>query len=515
MEAELTCPVCLDLFEEPLLLPCLHSLCRKCTDILDSVTRKAGEEEGAEGGEAAGKKEPPGQPKDKDKLTCPTCRREVPLDERGVAGLSRNMALQNIVDRFREDRGKHDTAPPCQLCEGAPRPAVKLCVNCEVAYCEPCLSTFHPARGPLARHTLVPPGQQPGKAEPKVVMCAEHADEKVNLYCKVDEMPICSLCKLVGKHQSHDVTALSDVYQEKRDKRKEWQERLVRDTARLEKILQERKKFLAGALIQEEEEKLKLLKEEIAKKEGHLKKAQAVVAYADEVLKEKDQSCFLQAVKSTRERVEQGQNKDALVVPADLVFKGFDLSRQLEALKAIDQNELSTSWQECVDKLSTSSYLKTGRGDHVLHRNGDKLVDGNPKTYWHSDNSKQAKHWVRLQLKPGVQARTLRLSFVPSGQPIGRFFATMLNQQGSWTENRKPDKVTVLAGDDFDNMAALETVHIRKEEKEIILGTDTDKRFLQLTFEMKTPSDCIVSQLSIVASKVPKPRASRSGCGIQ
>ncbi|XP_066295783.1 probable E3 ubiquitin-protein ligase MID2 [Branchiostoma lanceolatum] len=276
-------------------------------------------------------------------------------------------------------------------------------------------------RGEIRRRDL---GQQPGKAEPKVVMCAEHADEKVNLYCKVDEMPICSLCKIAGKHQSHDVTALSDVYQEKRDilmeevsafkernkeigdfvagmretcakvqdKRKEWQERLVRDTARLEKILQERKKFLAGALIQEEEEKLKLLKEEIAKKEGHLKKAQAVVAYADEVLKEKDQSCFLQAVKSTRERVEQGQNKDALVVPADLVFKGFDLSRQLEALEAIDQNELSTSWQECVDKLSTSSYLKTERGNRVLYRDGDKLVDGDPKTYWHSDNRKQTKN---------------------------------------------------------------------------------------------------------------------------
>ena len=30
LESELTCPICLELFEDPLLLPCAHSLCFNC-----------------------------------------------------------------------------------------------------------------------------------------------------------------------------------------------------------------------------------------------------------------------------------------------------------------------------------------------------------------------------------------------------------------------------------------------------------------------------------------------------
>lgn len=37
MEDELTCPVCLELYADPLLLPCSHSICKKCLqDIIDN-----------------------------------------------------------------------------------------------------------------------------------------------------------------------------------------------------------------------------------------------------------------------------------------------------------------------------------------------------------------------------------------------------------------------------------------------------------------------------------------------
>ena len=41
MEDELTCPVCLELYADPLMLPCSHSVCKKCIqDIVDSKTKK-------------------------------------------------------------------------------------------------------------------------------------------------------------------------------------------------------------------------------------------------------------------------------------------------------------------------------------------------------------------------------------------------------------------------------------------------------------------------------------------
>lgn len=43
MEEELTCPVCLELFADPLMLPCSHSLCKKCLEeMLNCQTPRTG-----------------------------------------------------------------------------------------------------------------------------------------------------------------------------------------------------------------------------------------------------------------------------------------------------------------------------------------------------------------------------------------------------------------------------------------------------------------------------------------
>ncbi|XP_051900025.1 E3 ubiquitin-protein ligase TRIM63-like [Pristis pectinata] len=46
--------------------------------------------------------------------------------------------------------------------------------------------------------------------------CEKHEEELVNLMCLQDDVPICSICKLFGDHQCHDVAKLSDVYQERK-----------------------------------------------------------------------------------------------------------------------------------------------------------------------------------------------------------------------------------------------------------------------------------------------------------
>ncbi|CAH1266036.1 MID1 [Branchiostoma lanceolatum] len=197
---ELTCPVCLDLYEQPVLLPCAHSLCKRCA------------------GEVFASRKPSAQPVGQamaPKHECPSCRHEFQLPEIGVDGLRKNTTLQNIVDRYRESKN-NSAAPkavPCEMCDKEPpNDALKTCLVCDTSYCEACLSTYHPMKAGLARHTLV----EASAATPKALMCTEHVQEKVNMYCETDECLVCSLCKLVGKHKDHEVAAISDTFQQKK-----------------------------------------------------------------------------------------------------------------------------------------------------------------------------------------------------------------------------------------------------------------------------------------------------------
>ncbi len=221
LESELTCPICLELFEDPLLLPCAHSLCFNCAHrILVSHCPTLDESS-----------------KPYSAFQCPTCRYVITLDQQGLDGLKRNVTLQNIIDRIQKaslsgpnspsetrrcsrdpfpsvDNSRVMSSPSeavqCQFCEqDPPQEAVKTCVTCEVSYCQECLRATHPNKKPFTGHRLTEPVPD---SRLRGLACPEHGEEKVNMYCVTDEQLICSLCKLVGHHREHQVAALGERF---------------------------------------------------------------------------------------------------------------------------------------------------------------------------------------------------------------------------------------------------------------------------------------------------------------
>lgn len=75
LEEELTCAVCCCLFEDPRVLLCSHSFCRKCLEGLVEGVRAF-----------------------RTPLKCPTCRKETP--QNGADSLQVNYSLRAIVDKF-------------------------------------------------------------------------------------------------------------------------------------------------------------------------------------------------------------------------------------------------------------------------------------------------------------------------------------------------------------------------------------------------------------------------------
>ncbi|XP_037646677.1 tripartite motif-containing 13 [Sebastes umbrosus] len=81
LEEELTCPICCGLFDDPRVLLCSHSFCKKCLE---------GLLEGCRG------------PSFRTPLKCPTCRKESPHN--GAHNLQINYSLRGIVEKYSKIR---------------------------------------------------------------------------------------------------------------------------------------------------------------------------------------------------------------------------------------------------------------------------------------------------------------------------------------------------------------------------------------------------------------------------
>lgn len=81
LEEDLSCPVCCDIFKDPILLTCTHSICKDCLQKFWSVK---------------GSKE------------CPVCRK----NDLGKS-LPLNLALKNLCETFQQERSQNKTL--CRL----------------------------------------------------------------------------------------------------------------------------------------------------------------------------------------------------------------------------------------------------------------------------------------------------------------------------------------------------------------------------------------------------------------
>ena len=244
MEEELKCPVCRRLYTNPVLLPCSHSLCLACAVSVQASAQQF-QPNSEEGNNSLVEYDYP----DLDKLSlvsetdsgvvcnsrpnsyvgtpsigclflnsvqgtslgiaCPVCKRIVLLDEQGANILPKNRVLESIVDKYSENK---QYVIHCQLCEGKSTPATLMCEQCEVFYCDHCRENCHPARGPLAKHNLVPPAEGKTllhtKHKNKESKCAEHTDENLSMFCMLCKTTVCYICVQDGRHINHDVQAL-------------------------------------------------------------------------------------------------------------------------------------------------------------------------------------------------------------------------------------------------------------------------------------------------------------------
>ncbi|XP_067837610.1 E3 ubiquitin/ISG15 ligase TRIM25-like [Heptranchias perlo] len=176
-EDELTCAVCLQVYQDPVVLSCQHSFCLKC---IEGVWVQTPGPEGFE---------------------CPQCRQK--FNPR--PSLKRNFTLCNIVEKYKRSQPPAESARVvCDTCIENPSPAVKTCLKCEASFCSLHLKP-HLLKGAYKDHTLIEP-----VADLTDRQCVDHK-KGLEYYCKDDADCVCVSCTIIGKHKSHTLLSLDQA----------------------------------------------------------------------------------------------------------------------------------------------------------------------------------------------------------------------------------------------------------------------------------------------------------------
>ncbi|XP_055501234.1 E3 ubiquitin/ISG15 ligase TRIM25-like [Leucoraja erinacea] len=177
---ELTCAVCLGLYQDPVALPCQHSFCAKCIgDAWDHSQSRSG-------------------------VNCPQCRRKF----KRRPNLVKNHILQNIVEKYSRSHSTAPAAQPspvmCEYCIDSPSPAVKTCLKCETSFCSRHLQP-HLTKEVYKDHVLIEP-----IADFTTRKCPTHK-KVIEFYCEQDKECVCMSCTVIGKHKSHSLLTLEEA----------------------------------------------------------------------------------------------------------------------------------------------------------------------------------------------------------------------------------------------------------------------------------------------------------------
>ncbi|XP_074485960.1 E3 ubiquitin-protein ligase TRIM21-like [Sebastes fasciatus] len=188
-EDQFLCSICLDVFTDPVTIPCGHNFCKNCITEHWNTS---------------------------DQYLCPMCKKVFNTRPE----LHVNTFISEMVVQFRQSAQQKTSSSsseqqvskpgevPCHVCTGTKLKALKSCLVCLASYCETHLEP-HLTMSGLKKHQLIEPVEN---LEDR--MCTKH-DKPLELFCKTDQTCVCMLCPVLD-HKMHDVVPLKEEYEGKK-----------------------------------------------------------------------------------------------------------------------------------------------------------------------------------------------------------------------------------------------------------------------------------------------------------
>ena len=183
----LECPLCLDKYQRPRILPCQHTFCEECLQQHINSHSKPGAV-----------------------FDCPYCREETKIPGvKGVAGFPLNFTLNKLQDVL------GNVVRPCSQC--GKTGISRCCLECGVIVCMECSPSHgHGTRTPTPTDTC---HVTEGATVPRLVdsvmqnelfKCKTHPQKNKVMYCECCMEGVCLSCIESGQHEGHEKIELEN-----------------------------------------------------------------------------------------------------------------------------------------------------------------------------------------------------------------------------------------------------------------------------------------------------------------
>lgn len=207
-EEQLLCPICLDLFNQPVSTPCGHNFCRDCIQGYWQCANLS---------------------------QCPMCKQKFYRKPE----LKVNTFISELTSQFKKSVKKTDESETstagqfsvhkgdvsCDVCIGKRVKALKSCLDCLASFCETHLEPHH-ILGTFKKHHLVEPTMN---MQDRV--CQKH-EKLLDRFCNTDQVYVCQIC-IKKDHKAHHTVLIEG---ESRNKRAQ----IERIHAAVEKMIHDR-----------------------------------------------------------------------------------------------------------------------------------------------------------------------------------------------------------------------------------------------------------------------------------
>ena len=181
------CPICLDYYKDPRLLPCSHTFCFLCITQLSSHNKQDSSDSSDDDSDSGADS--------KHTFRCPL-KDGTTLEKARLTDLPVNRIAKTMVELFLTSYSKTEKHEYQSFCDSCSKNHIeRWCLECSRQFCGTC----------VVAHSRIPTHFTVTIADRAACLCSQHTDRALKFWCKHCKLLLCSECSLHddrhGQHQ--------------------------------------------------------------------------------------------------------------------------------------------------------------------------------------------------------------------------------------------------------------------------------------------------------------------------